>query len=261
MAAKKGVSLFKIIRIGTLLIVLMTVAIATYKQKTLTADWSRPINVVIYPISGEPESKKVSAYIAGLNTSYFTKIKAFFEDEAQAFNKGFKPDINIVLGKQILEIPPPPPRQGAWSIRLWSLKLRWWLFRNISSLGLDVRRINVFVIYHEGEEGKPLQHSFGLQKGLVGVVHAFARKQQTQQNNIVIAHEILHTLGATDKYGNDGQPLYPIGYGEPKLKPLVPQRYAEIMAGRRMISQREYVMPNSLDECVIGIHTAREIKW
>ncbi len=71
-----------------------------------------------------------------------------------------------------------------------------------------------------------------LQKGLIGIVHTFAQRPMAGSNNIVIAHELLHTLGATDKYDpNTGAPLFPIGFGDPERKPLYPQEDAEIMAG------------------------------
>jgi hypothetical protein len=95
---------------------------------------------------------------------------------------------------------------------------------------------------------------------MVGIVNAFANRRQTQINNVVIAHEFLHTLGATDKYDpGSGQPLYPSGYAEPERTPLVPQRYAEIMGGRIAESESEAMMPMSLSYVVIGLETAREI--
>ena len=55
--------------------------------------------------------------------------------------------------------------------------------------------------------------SHGMQKGLVGVVHAFADRRHEGANDIVIAHELLHTVGASDKYDlATGAPRYPIGY-------------------------------------------------
>ena len=78
-----------------------------------------------------------------------------------------------------------------------------------------------------------------MQKGLIGVVHAFAQRQMAGTNNIVITHELLHTLGATDKYEpGSGAPLFPIGFADPSQKPLYPQEAAEIMAGRRALSPR-----------------------
>ena len=38
----------------------------------------------------------------------------------------------------------------------------------------------------------------------------------TEENNVIVAHEILHTFGATDKYDPaTTQPRYPDGYAEP----------------------------------------------
>jgi hypothetical protein len=93
-------------------------------------------------------------------------------------------------------------------------------------------------------------------------VHAFADADMTRTNNVVITHEILHTLGATDKYDAASlAPLYPGGYAEPDLDPLHPQALAEIMAGRYAIDDRTFEMPVSLDEVVVGAASAREIRW
>jgi hypothetical protein len=77
-----------------------------------------------------------------------------------------------------------------------------------------------------------------------------------------MAHEMLHTLGATDKYdpANDA-PRFPDGYGDPRQVPLYPQLFAELMAGRRMLSPIRWEQPDSLDEVVIGPATALEIRW
>ena len=77
----------------------------------------------------------------------------------------------------------------------------------------------------------------------------------------IIAHEFLHTLGATDKYDpTDGQPLAPHGLAEPERSPLYPQRYAEIMGGRIARSADEAIIPKSLKYAVIGRQTASEIR-
>ena len=53
-------------------------------------------------------------------------------------------------------------------------------------------------------------------------------------NDMVMAHELLHTLGATDKYDPASDaPRFPEGYGDPRQVPLYPQQFAELMAGRQ----------------------------
>jgi len=76
---------------------------------------------------------------------------------------------------------------------------------------------------------------------------------------VVIAHELLHTLGATDKYDPDGQPLYPIGFADFIAEPCYPQSMAEIMAGRIPLSPGKAEIPKNLAETVIGYATAAEI--
>jgi hypothetical protein len=123
-------------------------------------------------------------------------------------------------------------------------------------------QIRIFVRYHDPAFTQSVPHSVGLQKGLVGVVHGFADPTMRGSNNVVIAHEILHTLGASDKYDPATlAPLYPIGYAEPDRTPRFPQPFAEVMAGRRAESATEFIMPASLDEVIVGQATAMEIRW
>jgi hypothetical protein len=54
---------------------------------------------------------------------------------------------------------------------------------------------------------------------------------------------------------------YPGGYAEPDKSPLYPQQKAEIMGGRIPVSASEFVIPPSLEQCIVGPETAREIGW
>lgn len=81
-------------------------------------------------------------------------------------------------------------------------------------------------------------------------------------NHVVIAHELLHLVGATDKYDlATGTPVYPEGYAEPPLAPLYPQSTAELMGGRIPLSPEASKMPKDLSECLLGPATAAEIGW
>ena len=81
-------------------------------------------------------------------------------------------------------------------------------------------------------------------------------------NDVVLAHELLHTLGATDKYDlRNDEPIFPDGYGNPLQVPLLPQRTAELMAGRRIIAPGRWEQVSDLDQVVLGPTTAAEINW
>ena len=115
--------------------------------------------------------------------------------------------------------------------------------------------------YYAPTDRITLENSVGLQKGMVGLVNAYAGRRYKSTNNVIIAHEFLHTLGATDKYDPaTGQPTPPDGLGEPERNPLYPQRYAEIMGGRIALAADDAIIPKSLKYALIGAVTAKEIR-
>ncbi len=253
---------FKRVRIAILLGILAVVAGGTYYQTHAMANWTQPLKLTIYPING-PDTDEVAEYIDGLRVDNFAVIARFLDEEADAFEVTTTPLVIVNLAPEVFALPPsPPPQQaGAFAIGRWSLGLRYWLYKHVSTFGLETRHIRIFVIYHGENNNKPLKHSFGLQKGLVGVVNAFALPNQNAQNNIIITHELLHTLGASDKYDRNGNPRFPEGYGDPQQNPRHPQELAEIMAGRIALSENQASIPESLDHIVIGEQTAQEIHW
>jgi hypothetical protein len=75
------------------------------------------------------------------------------------------------------------------------------------------------------------------------------------------AHELMHTLGASDQYDAEGRRVYPGGFAEPTRFPLYPQPGAEVMARNVPLAARSERPPNTLDELFVGETTAREIGW
>jgi hypothetical protein len=145
---------------------------------------------------------------------------------------------------------------------LWSLELRWYRWRAVNALPRAAPQIALFLLYHDPAGAAVLPHSTGLQRGLTGIVHVYAGVEARAQNNIVIAHELLHTFGATDKYDlATDAPRFPEGFADPGQTPRYPQRRAEIMAGRIPVSDSEQVMAGSLGDVVVGPLTTREIGW
>lgn len=253
---------FKTLRILTLLTLLGIVATYTQGQRLTSQGWYKPLQVSIFPINGDG-SIDTAEYITNLNSEDFAEIDAFMARESQRYKIITSIPTKTSLGPVIEHLPPSPPDadSNTLAIMLWSLKLRWWAYKNTPNGHSDKHRVRIFVLYHRGANGVALQHSLGLQKGLIGIVHAYAQSQQNPQNNIVIAHELLHTVGAADKYDERGLPLFPLGYTEPNKDPRYPQRRAEIMAGRIPLSSEQWRMPDSLREVAVGPETAREVHW
>ncbi|MGR8933524.1 MAG: hypothetical protein ACU837_03950 [Gammaproteobacteria bacterium] len=254
--------LFKVFRIVLLLAIFVSLAFYSKHQKLKSRSWAEPLQVVIYPINAE-NSPVTAEYIDTLETAVFAEIDEFFQREGEYYELINPRPFHTRLGGVITEHPPAAPVPGAskWDIIWWGLKFRYWALRHTPDSESNVHRVRVFLDFHESRENRVLQHSVGIDKGLLAIVHAFAAKQQEAQNNIVIAHELLHTVGATDKYDVNNRPVFPDGYAEPDQAPLYPQTKAEIMVGRIPLTASEAVMAKSLKQCLIGEKTAQEINW
>lgn len=253
---------YQSLRILILLLILAAAAIYTQEQRLVSRGWYRPLHVTIYPINADGGAATAD-YIADLRTEDFTDIDEFMARESERYDIITSTLAITRLGAEVEAMPPAPPAPDAnvVSIMLWSLRLRLWAFMNTPDDGPAENNVRMFVLYHAPEPNLELQHSLGLEKGLLGVVHAFAAPAQRDQNNIVVAHELLHTVGATDKYAPDGEPLHPEGYAQPDRKPLYPQTHAEIMAVRIPQAPDLSEMAVSLRFTVVGEQTAREINW
>jgi hypothetical protein len=250
------------LRIAILLLILGIAAWSNFYDRLSTTDWDETLYVGVFPID-EADNETAREYIHGLENDQVAGIEEFLNGEARRNGVAIARPFSIELYPPVTE--PPPMRAADGNVfqdMWWSLKLRLYARRAVRASGRPPPQIRIFVIYHDPTFNRSVPHSVGMQKGLVGVVHAFAHRGMTRTNNVVIAHEILHTLGASDKYDAETlAPLFPIGFAEPDLDPLYPQSLAEIMAGRYAIDSRTFEMPESLDEVLVGPATALEIRW
>lgn len=251
--------MWRALRIAVLLVILIVAAGVTWGDRLRTTAWTDTLWVGVYPVSADG-SDAAAAYIGALGPTDFADVDAFFTREAQAHGVTLARPVRVELYPPVATLPPAlAPDAGLLGRMAWSLAMRWYAWRQASGTLADVR---LFVLLHDPERTTRVPHSVGLQKGLVGVVHAFADDGMTSQNAIVLAHELLHTLGATDKYDlATGLPLWPEGYADPDADPRLPQVAAEIMAGRIPLAEGEAEMPASLADVVVGEATAAEINW
>lgn len=253
--------MFKAIRITFLLLVLFVVAASTWLSKARSTDWNNSLWVKVYPINADG-SKESQRYIDSLELDDFASIETFVAREIARYGHDLPRPVRMELGRPINEQPPlPGASPSVPQVMWWSLRMRWWAGSVADEQDNPPPDVRVFVRYHAPQRGVMLENSVGMQKGMVGIVNAYAGRRHTSVNNVVIAHEFLHTLGATDKYDPaSGLPQFPVGYAEPGRDPLWPQQYAEIMGGRIALSELDAVIPESLRYVVIGPRTAEEIR-
>ena len=259
--APQRVRWFRTLRVAALLLILVVVALTTWQDRYRSTRWREPLFVAIYPIAAD-ESPVTRRYIDSLDGAKFKAIDAFFAREAARHGLRTDEPFRSRLRPGLEERPPQPAATGSLiGTAVWSLRLRYWAWR-VSRHAHEPEDVRVFVLYHDPALTPTVPHSLGLTKGLIGVVYAFAAPEMTAENNVVIAHEMLHTVGATDKYNlTDDAPRFPEGFGDPAQTPLYPQRSAELMAGRRMLAGDRWEQASDLDEVVVGAATAREIRW
>ena len=254
--------MWRSIRIAILLLFLGIAAYSNWYDRLSTTDWDETLYIGVFPID-DAGNQVTREYIGRLSTERIADIEQFLNREARRYGINIARPVRVDLYPAVEELPPERASGGGVLQNMWwSLKLRMYARRAVRASGKAPPQVRIFVRYHDPSFTRSVPHSVGMQKGLVGVVHAFADRSMTRTNNVVIAHEILHTLGATDKYDSETlAPLFPIGYAEPEREPLHPQSLAEVMAGRYAIDSRTFEMPETLDAVRVGAATALEIGW
>jgi hypothetical protein len=252
---------FRKFRILVLLLILLAVAVQTWRADVRLTSWEYTARVAIYPIAADT-SPDTARFIRELNPDSFTDIEDWLQEEVRRYGFNTRDPVKIWLGPEIREMPPTLSQTpNMLNAILWSLKLRWWAYWHDDLEHAPTPHVRLFVLFHDAKRHTtPLPHSIGMKKGKIGVIHVFANQAQKQQNAVIITHELLHTFGATDKYDLATlQPLYPQGYADPEQFPLLPQTRAEIMGGRIPINREASEIPPNLSKTRIGPATAYEI--
>jgi hypothetical protein len=253
-------SVFKLLRIVVLLSILFVIVVGSWMTEKRMASWERPILVTVYPIiaDNDPATER---FVRNFDRDSFEAINRFLEREARPYGFTVTPPLRFQWAAPSRESPPAVPGQrDRLGIALWSLKMRWWSWRQTLGDDLVSPDIQMFVLYHSLSGNNELGISVGMRKGRYGIVKAYAQSRLQASNHVVFTHELLHVLGATDKYVlSSGEPIHPDGFADPDRSPLFPQEYAEIMGGRIPLGPNSSAMPESLNQCRIGRLTAFEI--
>ena len=252
------------LRLAALLALLLLALTLLYTLLFLSAPsrvtWQRTLQVSIFPVNAD-HSDAVAHYIAQLSPEVFSDIERFLAQQSQRYAVTLKQPVAVHLQPAVAQLPPAVPKEpsildSVW----WALKMQYWVFKHdFQHQPADIR---IFINYYAPGNPHGYQHSLGLQKGMIGLVNGFAGQRYEALNNYVATHELLHTVGAQDKYRpEDGAPIWPDGYAEPVREPLFPQDKAEIMAGRIQVTPANILLPLGLNMAVVGPATAVEIGW
>lgn len=254
--------MFRNIRIAILLSLLVLIAGTIEFRRSRIRSWNRVLTVGIYPVLAV-DTPEVREHVATLQPGDFEPVVAFLEREATRHGLRYTaPLVQVLLGPPITERPPVLDADaGPLDIIRWSLALRAYSFRVRRAHHLPDADIEMFVLYFPPGSPRSLDTSLAVERLRVAVVNAEASRAAAGWLQVALAHELLHTAGASDKYGATGAPLAPRGLGEPEKSPLYPQEFCEIMAGQIAMGEGQFREPSGLDACLVGSATAAEIRW
>lgn len=254
--------MLKRLRIAALLYLLLFIVGAQFFTARQMSDWDAPIWVDIYAVAGD-DAQVTRRFVDALSANEFAAVETFFASEARRYGVALEQPFKLrVIGEHTTELPQLDAGAGYVDVLLWSLRMRWLATRLRWQAEEPNGDVILFAVFHEPAAGVALDRSTALDKGLIAVANLFADREARATNQIVVAHELLHTLRATDKYSfASNAPAYPDGYAAPEARPLLPQTKAELMAGRIPLDAQRAEMPSDLRQVVIGPATAREIGW
>lgn len=254
---------FRRARIGLLLgVLLFTAAWGANRswQRRARADWERPLQVGLVLLSpgGDVDGERWPAAAAALD--------ARLDDEMARWRGPGKGAFRITVlgpvrwsGTLPLAAPGPSPLARA--------RHAIDVFRTVREIdraaggavgGFDLRVFFLCAPLPEGQLG------FAEGAGAVNGEVAFVRGSCDGDLSLslqTIGHELLHTVGAADRYDAEGHAREPDGLADPARVPLYPQIHAEWMVGEVPLGPGRGRLPGSLEELRVGEATAREIGW
>jgi hypothetical protein len=251
------------IRVTLLLAVLVVVALYAWRDVTRRKarnDWKRTLDVAIVLV----RDGAVSEPALGALRSETRSLEAALERENARYRRdSLRPFAFVAFGPVPLGRTVPEAQNDGL---VAAAKYAWQLSRftsdidtraGVPSRGFDAR---IYVVVR-APSGRGLVEGASEHGGRVGVALSELDESTVGLTAFVAAHELFHTLGATDRYGPDGRTSIPDGLAEPDRQPVFPQDYAELMARNRPLDASREVPPSSLDELRVGEKTAAEVGW
>lgn len=253
------------VRVSILLAVLVMVAgyaaRDVYVRRART-DWDRTLLVAVVVLELEP--------VDGSALAAFSERLPLLQEKLALEARRYRPELALPFEFQLfgpikVEAAPPEPRGdsffelGAHAWRQWRYLSRIDDHAGVATRAYDGRLY--VTVRPPKNEGRSQVEGYSQDGGRIGSVTVELDDRMVDLALLVVAHELFHTLGATDKYDAKGHALVPHGLADPELEPRYPQTHVEIMARNRPLAEGQEVVPESLDELRVGNKTAQEIGW
>lgn len=248
-----------------LLALLSGVLVYAYRDRAARAErlrFERTLNVAVVLV----EAARVDPEALSELRERTSALEARLASEFHRYRPSGPHPFALVMFGPVPQIVPPPVRAEAsvfdLARRAWEL---WRFTRDVDSRarvpsrGFDTRLY--LVVRPPASASRAFVEGESEQGGRIGVARVELDRSMADLALFVGAHELFHTLGATDKYDNGGRTRIPEGLAEPDLVPQLPQRFADVMAENRPLDPTHEAPPASLAELAVGPTTAKEVGW
>jgi len=242
----------------------VTVSWAMYDMHSRRArtEWEHPVEVAVALVElGTVDPRAVEALRAR-----FPALEARLASEYHRHGGRLAVPVHFtVFGPVAVDRAPPPDPEATLSSLARHAYEQWrWTHAVDVGCSLPARRFDsrIYVLVRVPREAHRdwVEGSSEL-GGRVGVARIDLDATVIDLALFVVTHELLHTLGASDKYDAAGRALIPEGLVEPHRIPLYPQRSAEVMTRNLVLAPGSERPPDSLSELGVGAGTAAEIGW
>jgi hypothetical protein len=260
-------STFYTLRVSALLAVLVLVLVYAwhdFSARRERAAWNKPLQVAVVLVRlGNRDATSLAA------VARFRQRVAVLEerlhDELGRYRTAPERMLRFdVYGPVNAEVAPPQLEcDSLWCSAQHTFAL-WRYTRAVdAAAGLPTRAFDsrIYAVLEPVTSERKFVEGFSEQGGRVGVARVQLDESTVDLGLFVLAHELMHTLGASDKYDAEGAALIPFGLGDSEQTPLYPQLRAEVMARNRVLAPGQEAVPDSLSELSVGSWTAREIGW
>ena len=254
------------VRVGILLTILAGVllyALHDVQRRNERKDWDHTVDVAVVML----RMGAVDPAAIAILRSRLPELDARLAEEMRRYRPGARlhPFAFTMFGPVDVTAPPPTPAGDSWSDLARQSYDSWSYLRPIdaaANLDASTYDARIYVVLRPPKsKTSTMVEGASEEGGRVGTVEVELDSTMSDFALFVVAHELFHTLGATDKYDAAGRAMVPDGLVEPTRVPLYPQRFAELMARNRPLSATAEAVPASLAELGVGATTAKEIGW
>ena len=248
-----------------------------YRADNFTFAWTRPVNVLLVTLV-DPATDMTDSQVEYFLHDFLSRtaapggnipgVERWFEGEFARLSShgGQALDVALRPPVQVSEAPPRlPTNEDSFLSRWWKTDHFIGYFQDLDAthdLLTSAYDATLYLYFYSAHRRSTFQehHPVATKRERFGIVFIPLESHTRTFYSALVAHELCHTFGASDKYQGELS-VFPGGFAEPDRVPRYPQRKAEIMSLGIPVGPGAEKRIDGLRDCVVGEETAREMGW